>query len=673
MSSSRRSKRKFSKASAPPTPEVETPVPPQVPLSPPIPRFPEAVGVAIVLVVALLLLGAYFSNRGGDVDEVGLFNPAYMDLHYGKISYPIYGYFNEMVVHPPVHYKIVAAFMRRGLTYYYAEATPTLLLLLAGVLLIAVSGFPAPVKIGLLCGLVGPIAAFAKEDLELFGMRPEAHINAAWLAGLIALESGRLRNWDLKRMFIGAFLLTYASGLHYYAAPALLGVLVYMIWALAQLGWRRASKPLLGMAAGGLLFGVPYLLLFLIPEWRPVMEMLRSVPQEGMWQILRNHIDQYRYWATQHDGVFGLGLWFWLGVPVVLVSTPILIALPSTRALALAALPLEVFVLLFAGHKHAYYFIHEVSIYCAAVVAGGTILAERLVATLARQIPRRAVLTTAASIVTMILLAAKWNAGHSTISLEPREQEAEVARAAGKAMLGLNARVGSRLAPWYTSGADQWVNISSDLLWRALPPEFDVAQYVARFDAVAETSHMSNSTQNGRNATLSSWYLDGILHLAGFFFAESNMEASYLLLRGTPSPPVRGYALRHGGLVRFEEDTAGDHELVTLTCPAALRWDYRFHVPYSSALYLPRLHPNDADRVVITALVPPDGPPPYTTLHPECQVVQRIQSFLTPVDRRALVEKMRREDRPMRFYRQPNHMPGVGPVATAETPILTSR
>lgn len=105
------------------------------------------------LTIALLLLAAYFSDRRGGVDEIGLFNPTYVDLHYGKIAYPIYGDFDTMVVHPPLHYKIIAAFMRCGLTYYYAEATPALLMLLLGIVLVVDSPFPAPVKLGLLCGL----------------------------------------------------------------------------------------------------------------------------------------------------------------------------------------------------------------------------------------------------------------------------------------------------------------------------------------------------------------------------------------------------------------------------------------------------------------------------------------------------------------------------------------
>ena len=44
----------------------------------------------------LLVVAAYFSERDGDVDEIGLYNPTYMAVHYGKMTYPAHGYFTSM-------------------------------------------------------------------------------------------------------------------------------------------------------------------------------------------------------------------------------------------------------------------------------------------------------------------------------------------------------------------------------------------------------------------------------------------------------------------------------------------------------------------------------------------------------------------------------------------------
>src|ERR1035438_5335501 len=136
-------------------------------------------------------------------------------------------------------------------------------------------------------------------------------------------------------------------------------------------------------------------------------------------------------------------------------------------------------------------------------------------------------------------------------------------------MLGPSARVGSRLSLWYASRAAHWYNISLDLLWSKLPAHFDVAGYASRLDALAETTYMSDDSRNGRNASLSSWYADGSLHLGGFFFAQVNSDLSYLLLRGTPSPQVSGFAMKQGQLYRFLEEPAGPYTVVSLACPVA--------------------------------------------------------------------------------------------------------
>lgn len=615
-------------------------------------------------IVVLLLLAAYSSDRGGGVDETGLFNPAYVDLHYGKIAYPIYGDFDAMVVHPPLHYKIIAAFMRCGFNYYYAEATPAFLMLLLGVVLTVRSSLPGAVKMGLLCGFAAPIAWLAHSGLELFGMRPENHLNAAWLAGLIALESGRLAKWNLKWLFVGAFLLTYAAGIHYYAAPALLGVLVYMVWVIAQNGWRRAGKPLLVITAGGLLFGVPYLLLFVVPDWHAIMAMLQTFPPEGTGTILQAHLDEYHNLAPKQSGGPWLRLPLAHGIPLVLLSTPILLAFRATRGFVVASLPLQLFVLLFASHKHGYYFVHEISIYGIALVTGILVLADRLIGKLPRQqVLKGPVLAAAAAILGASLLLAKWDARHSKILLEPREQEAEVARAAGKEMLGPDARVGSRLGLWYASGAAHWYNISLDLLWSPMPEHFHVADYASRLDALAEYSHMSNESGNGLNASLSSWYAAGDLQLGGFFLADRNSELSYLLLRGTPSPLVTGFALKDNQLYRFREDAAGPSKVVSLVCPVAAAEDYR-GTAFSSLLYLPNT--DQTARAVVTAIMPPA---PDASRHPDCRVVRRISGFLIPADRRALVEKMHRQDQTIHFYRHLADVPGtMDPIPPPATP-----
>jgi len=84
--------------------------------------------IAFAAFVALLVLaGAYFSdNRRADIDELALYNSAYMVAHYGRSTYPAEGWFDlPMIVHPPVHSGTIGLLSGLGLTWYYAAGTPT--------------------------------------------------------------------------------------------------------------------------------------------------------------------------------------------------------------------------------------------------------------------------------------------------------------------------------------------------------------------------------------------------------------------------------------------------------------------------------------------------------------------------------------------------------------------
>src|SRR5437588_553044 len=100
-----------------------------------------AVGAFACVVSVLVLMAAYCTDRSGDIDEIGFLNPPYMLAHYGKLVFPAYAFspfFDRPVItHPPVHLGFVGLLWRLGLPPYYAEATPTVLLLFLCILAIA--------------------------------------------------------------------------------------------------------------------------------------------------------------------------------------------------------------------------------------------------------------------------------------------------------------------------------------------------------------------------------------------------------------------------------------------------------------------------------------------------------------------------------------------------------
>ena len=322
-------------------------------------------------------------------------------------------------------------------------------------------------------------------------------MGAVWLAGLLALESARLTNWTLRLLFLGSFLLAYSSGIHYYAALGTLGVVVYAAWAVKSLGLRAAQRPLMALALGGLLFGVRHLLLFYLPNQAGILKIVHDTQAGGIADSIRVHRAQYQTFLQQPVGGFWLKLPLITGIPMVLFATPILFAMRSTRGIALAALPLQIFLLAFAGHKHAYYYIHEVAIYGTAVAAGSLTLASRLLARAEWKPLRCAVWTGLAA-----MLALGWWQLHKWegtgrgpfLSLTPRAHEAEIARAAGRQMLPPSPRVASRIGAWYASGGDTWHDPAPDLLWPKTVTNLNSANYFSRFDAIAEIRHMSEFT-----------------------------------------------------------------------------------------------------------------------------------------------------------------------------------
>ena len=638
------------------------------------PHARRAVLLVAAAAAAVALVGAFLSDRRGGIDEIGLVNPPYMKLHYGRMTYPVHGHPESMFVHPPTHYQMIAACLRAGFSLYYAEAMPTFLTVLLCIFLIARGPLPDAVRIGLLYGMALASVTFNRFAFENYGMRPEHHLAVTLLAGLILLEWARIDHWSGPKLFAGAALVVLAAGMQYYAWPAVLAVCVYGVFLLLEMGWGSALSPLAALTAGALTTGLPYLTLFVLPNAASIRGMLDSTRVTGAAAPFAAHLAAYRALAGLHVGPGLAGIAFRLGIPMAFLSGAVFLAMRSTRVLILAALPVQLSLLFFAWHKHAYYYYPEIQFYCAAIVAASLAVASSGL----RQRHLQAGLWYAAAIGCAIHL---WIAGtayrkpHWT--LRPEVHELEVARAAGREMLGPAARVGSRIGAWYASGGAYWHRVSPDLFWNPLPPAFDPAAYLARFDAIAEYQHMSFETRNGRSQNAATWYAGGLWHLRGFFFAGINPEISYLLFAARPAAPLTGFGLRDSQLYRFTEDSAGDREFISLAChlgpgdctvgegksvyldwPRRCPW-YAAGALFTSMIFLPEQPGRFEMDAVVNVVLPADQGQIYPAAHPECRLVRRTRGILTRVDEQQMIARLRREDRPMQFYEEILDMPGV--------------
>ena len=619
------------------------------------------------LVAFLALVAAYFSDRGGWVDELGFQNPPYMLAHFGRLTFPSqaanWSFDLPVVTHPPIHTFSIGSLCRLGLGIYYAEATPTVLLFLLAIVCIVYSAFPDAVKLGLLFS-VGYLMAVANvlPFTELFGTRPEGEVHAAWLCGLVLLESGRLANWNWRSLAAGAFLLTWASGTHYYAGLAFTGVAVYAAWAVRSLGWKGARPQLAAMCLGGCLFGIPYAVLYLLPYWKDIQgAMAYTEGQAGVAASIRQHAGMYRTWAAlPHQPLLALIQipMAWL-VPLVVYTTAILGAVRWTRGLALAALPLELFLYFFAWHKMHQYLIHEAALFAGAVAIGALVVLDRLAARLPATV-QRGVLPAAAALLGIYLIAGSPMLKAARLSEEPRIHEAEVARAATREILGPDARVGGDWGEWYASGGAHFYNTQSDIRFGNLG--FEPRTYFSNLDAAVDCPDFCVSS--GAHSA-SGWYADGTLKLRGFYFGETNNDQlQFLLLSVAPPVQLVGYASREGQLYRFQQEPGGSYDVISAVCPVSKDagldyWGWYRNWPsvFWNVLRIPDSSP-DSQRVLVTLVAPRAVAEPAGWMGRACRTLARVPGTLLLADRRAMVEQLRRVDPPMHFYRNLDQVPG---------------
>jgi hypothetical protein len=622
-------------------------------------RWSQRTVVSFACFVALLvLLPAFFTDRNGDVDELGMYNPAYMLAHSGKLTFPSYAHraiFDDpVIVHPPVHLGLIGLLGRIGFTWYYAEATSTALLFLLSIIVIVRGMFPAPVKLGLLFS-IGFLMLTGETCGLIFGTRPEGALQAAWFLGLLLLESGRLDNWSRAKLFAGAFVLTWASAIHYYAAIAFTGVAVYLVWAVRSLGWKDAKPRIVALCAGGCLFGIPYAGFYLLPYSKEILMAVHGMQGDrGTPTSVRRYFELYREFAHNDYLPAIVRKPFGLGIPLMIFSTAVLSFIPSTRGLALASLPLQLFLFLFASHKWSSYLLHEISIFTAAMAVGALVLCDYLWRRVRAPWFQRLFLPAAALLLFLYLVTGNPTLRAAVVSTEPRVHEGDVARAAGRLILGPHARVAGRFAAWYTSGAAYWWDIETDMLG---PWPYDPATFFANFDAVVDYPHQSDTSSNG---TVSSWYADGALKLRGFYFGETNEQLQIVLLSARPVAQVVGYAARNGQVYRFEEHPTGDYQVISAVCPQAPalaygNWGSRWTGTFASLQLLPK---PTSDAAVLVTVLTARSPEPAGWIARSCKEITKLNGALLLADRKALVDSLRREDVPIIFPRGLEEMPG---------------
>jgi len=608
------------------------------------------------LVAVLVLISAYCTDRDGAVDEPGFLNPPYMLAHYGHLTFPTYphnAFFDlPVITHPPLHTMWIGLLWRMGLSVYYAEATPTVLLLLLSIAIILGSPFPTPVKLGWLFS-IGFLAASGETITGCFGSRPEGEIQATWFCGLLLLEAGRLGDWNRRWLCAGALFLTWASGTHYYAGPAAAGVAVYMVWAVRSLGWKEAKPRVAALLLGMCLFAVPYLAFYVIPYFHEIRDIIRiTVGHGGVGLSVARHLDLYRNWVREPYRPALVREGMAMGIPLLVFSTAILAAIRSTRGIAMAALPLQLGIFLLVWHKMPFYMVHESVLFAAAVSIGLLMPVHHLLTRLWTGFERWFA-PVAVVALSIYLVDTSPLLGRVRVTSQPMVHEMEVAHAAGRRMMGPHARMGGRWWSWYASGAEHWYDVERDVVLGFLT--FDPTMYVSNVDAFEACPSIDDP---GRFPT---WYADGTLKLRGFYFAQTNSTLRCVELSAHRTAPLAGYAAWDGRLYRFQEENDGGYEALAAVCgPGGEDWHQPWNGVFSVSLAI--AHGPEAGGRMVTVLAPRPKLAPAGAIGRSCREVSRIRGTLLPEDWRSLVEQSRRDDPVMHFYRNVEDMPGYAGV-----------
>src|SRR5262249_35869859 len=139
---------------------------------------------------------------------------------------------------------------------------------------------------------------------------------------------------------------------------------------------------------------IPYLALFVLPDFAGIMKMTSDVQGgRGVAEALARHFTQYQYTlnflsprlSTLPLSAVPLEPLLDLKIPVLGVGTALLLLQRTLRVMALAALPLPLFVMLYSQGKSAGYFLPEFVLF----LCGFWTLAISLFSALARRIRPR--------------------------------------------------------------------------------------------------------------------------------------------------------------------------------------------------------------------------------------------------------------------------------------------
>jgi len=484
--------------------------------------------------LALVFAGqVFFLPDHMDVDPLGLANPVFQQLKYGAISYPIHGFDNAMVVHPPFFYWMVAFLHMLGVPFKFAIGAPAFIAFVILLKVLSSSPFLSfrekvllPLGIPVAASVMGSNAAALRPDLPAF----------CFLAsGALILALAYREQWGAQKTFLGTTLLVVGANLHYVYLPCILG-LIPLFFIQFRLGKSKNVMAQAALIAALVLTELVFIATFYGPKYNEIATFLKSFPPwEGFVKGWNLHREFYFWfssslvdkdpasWAMKNVTFFGL--------PVVIFSSFLLFFPKFILTVPILCLTPFLFYLLISTRKHGWYFLSDWFVLYLVMITPLVFASQGKFRKITSSIQN----AIGGGVVVLFVIGFfqknppnSWNLKINT--------PMEIVRSDLRDIIGSNQKIGGAMQDWFITGGDEFYEIVPDLTW-SHNIEFDLKSYLNKFDWISCSWPMSNFTLEKNGLTLSSLIVERQIQPKIFVFFSKNPAANFVLCKPAGETP----------------------------------------------------------------------------------------------------------------------------------------
>jgi len=631
--------------------------------------------VSYLILSSILILMTYiicfYGKRSLFFDEIGLHNPIYTFLTTGHMTYPLHGFKDFMIVHPPTHYAMIALLMKIcGMELFPAA---NLLIMIQFVSIICLLYFARLQFIFAISCLLGTYLA-----IFIWGhfapVRPDLDVTLVWFSSLIAFQGAQKRNWNIYWLGLGSALAVFASTIHYWAIISLCTPIIYFFIILftRHLSFRNIIPQLSAIVLGALVVGIPFLIIVVIPYFEPMMGMIRGVQTTGtpsfsrhleFYKSLAHMMPTYNYFFSRQilDPFIYLSthLPLNIGIPVIFFLLPIFTFFRTTRLFILIGSLLPLFVLFGSRHKsigYTGYLMPEFLLSFVAilylVLCFSNYAIRFIIDNFLKKFKLPFLFNRGEIIVMMLIvvLEASTSLGLKKIEFTNTLDYLELQRAAAKKIIGDDARVSLASAGiWYTSGGRYVWNAFNEGAFTNQTNPSSLVDFLTEKNNIVV---FDNAWWNYHDdlLPLGKLFVNGKFHLLGFgFVTDKYNNALMQIFLSNKKEYVRGVLIDDLAVENFNEKDGGEWVFSSFACKKIPDTQKLQNLKYIYSFPYQGISGHNSPTMVLAVHKTSEASLLDTTLASPCKMFQRVNGELVKVDR-AELKKTLTHEKPIEFY-----------------------